>query len=79
MKAIKVPPSMCFNETYVVTKSVSGLIMESTEVSLAFYSTELFKKQLEPGITSKNVSSIKTWFFENIFNGAANTNLKWHG
>lgn len=74
MKVIKVPPSVCFNDTCVVTKRVSGLIMESTEVSLAFCSAELFKKQLEPGIASKNVSSIKTCclIFQNIFNGAPN-------
>lgn len=35
MKVIKIPLSMCFNKTYVVTESVSGLINDSTEVSLA--------------------------------------------
>lgn len=53
MKVIKIPLSMCFNKTFFVTKSVSGLINDSTEVSLAFYSPEPFKKDQESGITSR--------------------------
>lgn len=48
MKVIKIPLSMCFNKTYVVTESVSGLINDSTEVSLA--SLQSWTVQKRPGI-----------------------------